>query len=43
MRPEGKASRRGERRREATRNQKESAGELMNELLICIEMAGLRN
>lgn len=32
-----------EKRSEATRNQKESAGELMNELLICIEIAGLRN
>lgn len=30
-------------RREAMCNQKESAVELMNELLICIEIAGLRN
>lgn len=30
-------------RRGATRNQKECSGELINELLICIEIAGLRN
>lgn len=32
-----------EKRRAATSNQKEHSGELMNELLICIEIAGLRN
>lgn len=39
----GEERRREKKRRQATHNQKESAGELMNELLICIEIAGLRN
>lgn len=32
-----------ENRREATGNHKQSVGELMNELLICIEIARLQN
>lgn len=34
---------RQKKRGEVKHNQKESAGELMNELLISIEIAGLRN
>lgn len=41
--PEGAGEAKDERRREVKHNQKESAGELMNELLISIEIAGLRN